>query len=239
MTDSSADPVSLAIETSCRTGGLALARGDELMKSAAFDASARHAAHLICRLRDVLAEAGLAPTDLDHVYVSAGPGSFTGLRIGVTVARTMAQMLPRLRCVAVPTAAAVAENARTLRWEHLAVLLAAKEQAVYACLFARRGDRILPEGPPVIAAVGDFLDRAPRPLTLTGEGLNQLQANGKQLTFAPPDLRLPTAEGVWRVGRAMAKAGRFTEYPSLVPIYARKPEAIRLWENRHSGRSDL
>jgi len=45
-------------------------------------------------------------------------------------------------------------------------------------------------------------------------------------------LYLPTPEGVWKVGRAMAKAGKFTDYQRLVPQYARGPEAIRLWEAR-------
>ena len=86
-------PVSLAIETSCRAGGVALGRGDELLGVIDFEASARHAVQLVPRLHELLEGASLRPEDVDELYVSVGPGSFTGLRIGLTVARTMGQML--------------------------------------------------------------------------------------------------------------------------------------------------
>ena len=230
--------ISIAIETSCRRGGVALGLGDELARTIAFDASSRHATHLISRLNELLAGAGRRPTDVNEAYVSVGPGSFTGVRVGVTVARTLGQAIPHLRLVAVPTPLAVAENVPHLDWEHLGVILDAKEGLVHASLLARRGEQIAFAAAPAVLTPQEFLATAPRPVLLVGEGLGyqgveDFQAEGVRVV--DPDhleLHLPTAEGVWRVGRRMALAGQFTDYPRLLPVYARKPEAIRLWERR-------
>ena len=226
--------VSIAIETSCRTGGAALGIGGELARTVAFDAASRHATVLITQLKGLLDAAELCATDLREVYVSAGPGSFTGLRIGITVARTLAQAVPAVRCVAVPTVAAVADSARPLNWAHLGVVLDAKDDLVYAATFARRDEQIVPCSPPAVVSESDFLAAAPRPITLIGEGLAYHDLAGPDVTIPPPasPLHLPTAEGVWRVGREMARRGEFTEYHRLGPTYTRKPEAVRLWERR-------
>ncbi len=214
--------VSIAIETSCRLGGVALGRGNEIVKVVAFDAATRHATQLVSRLKELLASRALSPAKLDHVYVSAGPGSFTGLRIGITVARTLAQVVGHLRCVAVPTALAVAENVRHLPWEHLAVIADARQGCIHASIFTRDGGRIVPAGKPVVARAEQFLARAPRPLLLAGEGLAYHDLTVRGDAVADESLHLPTAEGVWRVGRRMAAEGEFTDYRRLLPIYTRR-----------------
>jgi len=226
------DEVSIAIETSSRAGGLALGKGDQIIRTVNFDTSGRHTVELISRAADMFEAEGLGPTDIEHAYVSVGPGSFTGVRVGVTVARTLGQMIDGLRCVGVPTPAAIAQNAADLEWEHLGVVLSAKGEQIYAALFARRGGEIVPDGPGGVVTTRDFLASAPRPVLVIGEALEYHQLEGEGVTGTDPRLYLPTPEGVWKVGRAMAKAGKFTDYQRLVPQYARGPEAIRLWEAR-------
>ena len=95
------ETITIAIETSCRTGGVAIGKGAKLLKSVAFDTPGRHASELISQLDAMMRSVRIAPAEVDEVYVSAGPGSFTGLRVGITVARTLAQALGGIRCVAV------------------------------------------------------------------------------------------------------------------------------------------
>ena len=228
-----ADEVSIAIETSCRAGGIALGCGDKLADLIEFDTSTRHAAQLVCRLEEMLTNAKLQPGDLDHAYVSVGPGSFTGLRIGITVVRTMAQMLQNLQCVAVPTPAAVAENVRSLDWQHLGVIMDAREGQLYAAGFARLdGDTVPAAGTPAVMTAEKFLSSSPRPLMLTGEGLGYHHLPGDGIELADAETHLPTPEGVWRVGRRLARAGQFIDYHQLLPIYTRRPEALRLQERQ-------
>ena len=223
----------ISIETSCPRGSLALGRGDDLVETVRFDAARRHATQVIARLAEMVRAAGLGPRDLAEVYVSVGPGSFTGVRVGVTVARTLAQALPGVRCVAVPTAAAVAENARERAFEHLGVVLDAREGRVYFAPFARRGARLVGDGPAGVVAARDLLRRMP--ILLIGPALQYEDLRGHGVRIGDPRdeaLHLARADNVWRVGRRMARAGEFTPYPQVLPIYPRKPEAVRLWEQR-------
>ncbi|NBB95093.1 MAG: tRNA (adenosine(37)-N6)-threonylcarbamoyltransferase complex dimerization subunit type 1 TsaB, partial [Planctomycetes bacterium] len=117
--------VSVAIEASCRRGAVALGVGDELRDARELGSTRKHAAMLLPALEALLGEASLAPVDVDELYVSVGPGSFTGLRVGLTAARTWGQMQPDLRIAAVPTPLAIAVNVDA-DWQHVGVLLAAK-----------------------------------------------------------------------------------------------------------------
>ncbi|MCL2700252.1 MAG: tRNA (adenosine(37)-N6)-threonylcarbamoyltransferase complex dimerization subunit type 1 TsaB [Phycisphaerae bacterium] len=242
--------VCLTIETSCRAGGVALALDGALTAVRQFDASSRHATTLLVRLRELLTAHGLVPANVTEVYVSVGPGSFTGVRVGVTVARTLAQAMPGVKTVAVPTTHAVAENARALPWQHLAVVLDAKDEFAYVQSFQRETPHDAappqPAGPPRILTPQQMLAEFPRPVTLIGEGLAYHHAlreaasatDGsageptQRIILADPALHLPTAESVYHVGQRLAHANAGTDYHNLLPIYARKSEAERLWEEK-------
>ena len=234
--------VSIAVETSSRAGGLALGIDRRLRKTADFQAAARHATQLVGQMDRLLNDAGLAPKDLTEVYVSAGPGSFTGLRVGVTVARTLGQVIAGLRCVAVPTPLAVAENAADLDWQRLGVVMDARAGCVHATLFHREQGRIAILTEPMVCSPAEFLRRCGRPILLIGEGLGYHDLTGKGVRMAfpdQPDRHVPTVEAVWNAGSQLAKEGQFSDYRLLLPIYAREPEAVRLWpqqQHRPDGR---
>jgi len=232
------------METSCRAGGVALAVDGALADVRRFNASSRHATTLLVHLRELLTAHGLAPGDVTEVYVSVGPGSFTGVRVGVTVARTLAQAVPGIKTVAVPTTHAVAENARPLAWQHLAVILDAKDEFAYVQQFQREDPASAaapqPVGPPRILTPQQMLAEFPRPVTLIGEGLAFHPAltvaaaagDTSGITLADPALNVPTVESVHTAGQRLARDNAFTDYNHLLPIYARKSEAERLWEER-------
>src|SRR5438128_2592286 len=100
----------LMIETSGKVGRVGLARGDGVVRAVELDATRRHARDLAPSVGDVLKDGGLKPTDLTGVMVSTGPGSYTGLRVGVMSAKALAYATG-CRLVAVPTFAAIVNRA--------------------------------------------------------------------------------------------------------------------------------
>jgi len=236
--------ISIAIETSSRAGAVALGRGDEILQTLPLGPSGKHASELLAQMDAMLRAEGLVPRDIDEVYISVGPGSFTGLRVGITVARTLGQMIPGAKLVAVPTPLVIAENFSLESSENLGVLLAAKRTgpagaSVHGTLI-RRGDDGYPEVvETVVASVSDVLQKFPHPILFTGEALQYVELTPTEgIKVAESDTFYPRAEGVWNVGHRLATEGKFTPFNQLLPVYSRKPEAVRLWEERTSQTSE-
>lgn len=120
----------LLIETSGRGGAVGLAAGGRLHERP-LDPARRHARDLAPAVADLLAEAGLKPRDVRRVGVSVGPGSFTGLRVGIMSAKTFAYATG-CELVAVPTFAAIAEGWTNSATTHLHVIADGLQGQVYA-----------------------------------------------------------------------------------------------------------
>ena len=95
-------PRALAIETSARVGSIAAANDGVVLAEEQFEHGLQHAAQIVPILDRLCRAQGWSPREIEHLYVSAGPGSFTGLRIGITLAKTMA-LATGVKIVAVPT----------------------------------------------------------------------------------------------------------------------------------------
>ena len=100
----------LAIETTGKYGSASVIDETGRIFSASSSEEMNHLRGMIGLIDDALHEAGITKNELTHVAASAGPGSFTGIRIGVTTARVMSQMLG-IPCIAVSTLAAMAAGA--------------------------------------------------------------------------------------------------------------------------------
>ena len=141
------EPLILSLETATRAGSIALVRGAHLVSARAGDAQVSHSTHLLENVRAVLTEAGRELRDVDLFAVAAGPGSFTGLRIGLATAKSFAATLKR-PCIGVPTLYAIALGAgpssRTL------AMMPAGRGEVYAQLLAvESGAAVRPMGEPL------------------------------------------------------------------------------------------
>ncbi|MHC4113957.1 MAG: tRNA (adenosine(37)-N6)-threonylcarbamoyltransferase complex dimerization subunit type 1 TsaB [Planctomycetota bacterium] len=103
-------PLILAVETSGRLGSVALAAGPNLLAETEFSATLRHSAEIFIAAARLLEDFGRRPNQIEQIYISAGPGSFTGLRIAVTMAKTM-HLANDTKIVAVDTLDLIAQNA--------------------------------------------------------------------------------------------------------------------------------
>lgn len=225
----------LAIETSSRTGSVAVVEGDVLLAEERFAHGLQHAAMILPMIDRLCRAQGWSARDVEQLYVSAGPGSFTGLRIGVTLAKTMA-LATGVKLVAVPTARVLVENAPA-EARHVIIVLDAKRDQIFTARFERVDDHWVEREPAQLATLHDMLARAPRPVHLLGEGIPYHQkfipADDRSVVVTPPECWRPQAAVVARLGRGMAVAGRFTDPDRFTPIYIRKPEAEEKWETLH------
>jgi tRNA threonylcarbamoyladenosine biosynthesis protein TsaB len=231
----------LALETSDRAGGVALARGEQIVASVALDADRRHAANLLPAIRALCEAHGARPNEIGLVSVSIGPGSFTGLRIGVTVARMLA-LTSGARLAAVPTVEVIAQNALEAvdPPRRVAVLLDAGRDAAFAATCTRTGDAYRSDREPNMADPAAFLSHCDADCAVMGEGATRFAevVNATGLTRLPPEWDPPRVEVVHRLGYRRAAAGDLTDRHRLVPLYIRKPAAEEVWEKQQTKRSD-
>lgn len=214
----------LALETSGRVGSVALVRDGVVVDERTYPHGLQHATALVPLLDAICRDHAIASRDLRELYVSIGPGSFTGLRVGVTLAKTLA-FATGARLVAVPSLDALAENAPADA-RNLVVLLDAKRGQVFAARYVRDGDAWRVVEPARLDRLATFLAAAPRPVTLLGEGVKyQPVADAAGVMPADESTWIARASVVARLGAEIAARGEFTSPHALVPRYVRLVEA--------------
>src|SRR5687767_14652006 len=187
----------LILETSGRGARIGLARAGELRQRAELDAARRHAREMIPTVDAMLAAEVLRPSDLTGIVVSRGPGSYTGLRVGLATAKALAYATGcQLR--AVDTFAAIAEQAPA-EAQFVWVVADALQGQVYAQHFARRHDGWRAEGPLHITTAGAFAAKLPIGEWLSGPGVTVY--DGQLPTAAP---RVPEADREARIESVLA-----------------------------------
>ncbi len=219
-------PRALAIETTGRIGSVALVDASQIIAEQEFPHGLKHAAEILPMIDTLCRAHNWSPRDLRHLYVSAGPGSFTGLRIGITLAKTMA-FATGVQLVAVPTVRVLAENAPSDA-SNLIIVLDAKRNQIFTARFERTGADWTEREPAHLDSITAMIDRSPRPVYLLGEGIpyhQQFIPPTTDVISIPPESWRARAAVVARLGMAMAARGDFTAPYLLAPIYLRKPEA--------------
>ena len=233
-------PRALAIETSGRTGSVAVVEAGAVLAEEQFPHGLQHAAGVVPIIDRLCRARVWAPGDLEEVYVSAGPGSFTGLRVGVTVAKSLA-LATGARVVAVPTAGVLARNAPP-GWQNLVIVLDAKRDQIFTATFASDGaSNPVVREPARLDSLSAVLARAGRPVHLIGEGIpfhqKFIPAGDPSVVVTGPESWRARAAAVAEVGYEMARRGEFADPDRLAPVYVRRPEAEEKFEARAAGQS--
>lgn len=223
----------VAIETSGRIGSVATAVDGRVLDEQVFPHGLQHAAGLVPLIDRMCTAQGWTPRDIDELYVSSGPGSFTGLRISITLAKTLA-LATGVKIVAVPTVQVLARNAPDDA-RNIIIVLDAKRDQIFTARFSRAPGETastLTE-PEHLDRLSAMIERSPKPVHLLGEGI----PFHRQHIPSSPDV-VVVDEAHWRarasvvvlLGHAMAQRGAFADPLTLTPTYIRKPEAEEKWE---------
>lgn len=238
----------LAINTATKIGGVALLDAGCLLGEYTLSVEAAHSEKLMPAVARVLDDAGVGGEQLDAIAVTVGPGSFTGLRIGVTTAKALAWAWEK------PLAPVVTLDA--LAWQgalggfsaapgdHVCPVLDARRGGVYTAMYS------LPESNPSrvgepqalpLDSLAEYLRPCERRVLFLGDGVDAVWETAT-VALADRAIRLPNSlsglrpASVAEVGRRLLEAGVQTDPTRLLPLYIRQSEAEARWQSTQGSR---
>ena len=228
----------LALDTTTREGSVALVEDGLVLVERRGDPSRTHAERLPRELLSLLEDRGLATSDVDLFAVASGPGSFTGLRIGIATVQGLA-LVHRRRIAAISAldAAAHAAACELTKGASIGVLMDAQRHEVFSALYAiGEGppfalDRVMEiEGPHVGDAAAVLARWAgvmgERAITVVGDAaLACADAIGRRLPGASVHAPSSLAGTIGCLAIAQSRAGTTIEPAAVRPLYVRRPDA--------------
>ena len=224
----------LAVDTSAKSVSCALVRGGRVLASFFSNTGLTHSQTMLPMVEDLLRVADVTVEDLDALAVNVGPGSFTGVRIGVAAVKGLAFTGDK-PCVAVSTLESMAMNVPLTPDMAVCGVMDARCQQVYTALFSVNEEgaliRLWDDEAISIADLGERLKGIDKESVLVGDGselcYDTLKGVVNGLTLAPASARLQNALGTALVAERLFEQGVTDTAEELLPTYLRLPQAER------------
>ncbi len=217
--------VVLGIESSAISAGCALVEGGKIVAEQFLNTRHTHSETLLPMVSGMLKNAGVALSDVERIAVTAGPGSFTGLRIGIATVKGLCMGAGK-PCVGVSTLEAIAYNFVGVDGIICACMDARCKQ-VYNALFRSEGgtvERICDDRAVTLEELANELSRIDGRIILAGDGAEITDAfTGGRYSLAPPMLRFQRGSGVCFAAEKLTGI----KPEALMPTYLRLPQAER------------
>ena len=227
----------LALETSAKAVSAAVTENGKVLCSGYQDTGLTHSRTLMPIVEHILENTNLTMADMDAIAVSAGPGSFTGIRIGVSAAKGLAFAVDK-PAVGVSTLAAMARNVAFADGLIVCAMDARRNQVYNALFEAKDGSltRLTEDRAIGLAELAEELKDDPRPKTVVGDGgrlcFDFLQNAGIPCRLAPAHLLMQNAMSVALEAEALAAEGKLVSAQELEPVYLRPAQAERLRQKK-------
>lgn len=236
----------LSLDSTSVTASAAITENGETLAENFINNGLTHSQILMPLVEKTLAESGILIKDIDLFAVTNGPGSFTGVRIGIASVKGMADALNK-PCFAVSTLEAIAEPLKNEDCIACAVMDARCNQ-VYTAIF-ENGNRLCEDKAVLIDELGEELKKYNKMIVFIGDGAelcyNKLCRGGSQCPpasetvilnnaeIASEDIRYIHASSIGRLAEEkIANGESLTESAKLVPFYLRLPQAERELNNK-------
>jgi tRNA threonylcarbamoyladenosine biosynthesis protein TsaB len=211
----------LAIDTATRAVSMALFDGHRIRAEQSWQSVDHHTVEVAPALQQMLARCDVSPADLRAVAVPLGPGSYTGLRIGMSVAKGLILSAPqRPALIAVPTLDIVAQAQPNLTG-CLCTLAQAGRGRFNACMYRWDGGW-LPDGSPFITRAADLVAHLSAPTQIAGELADpdfELLAGCAFALVAPPSRSMRRAAVLAELAGYRLAAGQVDDPQTIAPIY--------------------
>ncbi|MBQ8752273.1 MAG: tRNA (adenosine(37)-N6)-threonylcarbamoyltransferase complex dimerization subunit type 1 TsaB [Clostridia bacterium] len=232
----------LALETSAGAASCAVTQDGRLLAEGFVNTRQTHSQTLMPMVQQALLQAELTVAELDGLAIAAGPGSFTGVRIGVAALKGLA-FPNNTPCVGVSTLLCMAENFRELPGEFdICAVMDARCRQVYTAGFAAKNgeiSRLTPDEALSMDTVLSRLSETDKPCVLVGDGAAMCYDAWRDarpgLYLAPEHLRFPRAAGVAAAAEPLFARGETVEAAALLPVYLRLPQAERELKARQAA----
>ncbi len=222
----------LSLDTSSVAASCALMEDENLRGEYFLNTKLNHSKTIMEMVSSLLKESERTANDIDVFACVTGPGSFTGLRIGIAAAKGMADVLNK-PCVGVSALHGLAENLRGFSG-YIIPTMDARCNQVYTATFKGDGstiERISEDDAITIDELGERLLTYTEEVYLTGDGAklcyDKLQSKLPNLKLAPMALRYSRGSSVAEIARAKYEKGEITPSNELIPLYLRLPQAER------------
>ncbi len=213
----------LGVDTSTPMGSVGLISDGDLVAEHSLNIMQAHSSRLMPALDQVLAWADLDVSELDACAVGVGPGSFTGVRIGVGAMKTLCYAI-RKPIIGVSTLEAIAYNLRYSKGL-ICPILDARREEVYGALF-QGGEMLERRCEDSCFSIGELLNRVHKSTIFVGDGLakyaNVIRTQfGIEVNFADPLFNVPRGTSIALIGRERLMRGESDDCFGLVPNYVR------------------
>ena len=222
----------IALESSAVTASAAVTEDEKLLAQSFQNSGLTHSATLMPMVSDLLKNTGLSLDQMDVVAVAAGPGSFTGVRIGVAAAKGLAWPGDK-PCAPCSTLESMAWQCAHVGGEICAAMDARRNQVYSARFLAENGElkRLTEDRAMGLDELAEEIRLSGKPQTLVGDGAglvrNALEARGLACRLMPPHLLYQTAWGVARAALRLAREGGLVSAAAMAPSYHRLSQAER------------
>ncbi len=233
----------LAIDTCDSRGSVAVLRGDTVLQVVMHNSSEDYSSWLLLATGRALKASGVEMASVDGYAVAAGPGSFTGVRVGLTTVKAWGEV-HRKRIAAVSRLEAIAIQA-TAGNACVAAFVDAQREQVFGAVFQRQGENLERLGEEMVIPPGRFIESAAE------------LAKGANISWVSIDAARLASEEIWksreargekvenvssalapaigRIGMRQLAAGRFTDALSLDANYVRRSDAEIFWKGAAHG----
>lgn len=226
----------LAMDTSNQTLTVAVLEDEQVLAHFQLNRKMNHSLTLMPAIESVMEASGLKPADLDRIVVAKGPGSYTGIRIAVTTAKTLAETL-KIELTTVSSLAVIAGNAHTNKL--IIPLIDARRNNVYAGIYRWENQQLINVLADQHIALTDLLDQIKEPALFVGETSKfKEQIESAQLTAdisEADEMNLPNGIILGKLG-FLAKP--IENIHGLVPAYLKRVEAEEKWLETHRPEDD-
>lgn len=222
----------LALETSAVTASVAVTEDEKLLAQSFQNSGLTHSATLMPMAADLLKNTGLTLEEIDVIAVAAGPGSFTGIRIGVAAAKGLAWPGDK-PCAPCSTLESMAWQCAHMEGEICAVMDARRKQVYNARFLASGGTltRLSEDRAIGLEELAAEVKKSGNPQIIVGDGAslcyNAFEQCGVQAVLMPPHLIYQTAWGVARAGLELARQDKLVPAGQMAPRYHRLSQAER------------